>query len=576
MYIMFNCVQGWRQAGSCRILWVAMAILASGVGRSSQQDYIDRVFGSFQDVPLVLRALTGSLLGPPAPPSSTAQDRRDHSAAPATPDSTSEIPATYCVQELGCLLTGPGFRHPKRRPINLPPDPRHFINVAFNVFTRENIKGVRIPAKEMPLILKSSFDPLKRTKIIVHGYLNGRDMPYLLELASAFLYTEDVNVIYVDWTEGAIRLYNRAVANARVVGLEIAHLVTWLGRNAGLQAKDVHLIGHSLGAHVCGYAGERVPGLGRITGLDPAKPLFEQMPPEVRLDPSDALLVDAIHTDAHPLFFLGQGYGITHPVGHLDFYPNGGEYQPGCTPALVAPVKWLLSGARPSTAKDAVTDALGCNHVFAVKVFTNSIISSCPFTAFRCPSYRDYEQGRCFSCGPDGTGCASLGVHADKWRGEQTGVALYLKTFPEPYLCLFHHLLRVEFGRREDATRSLQGRLNATLAAQGGRTVTFDLTSRIMQLQSTDTSLTFMLEDHQDLSAAKEALVTWNAGWCGRACEDSVTITKVTVQNVEKSGQRRQLGRSAQEGCQRPADTATTLPNGGTVKVPLSQECQIV
>lgn len=66
------------------------------------------------------------------------------------------------------------------------------------------------------------------------------------------MHTDDVNVIYVDWTEGAIRLYNRAVANARVVGLEIAHLVTWLGRNAGLRAKDVHLIGHSLGAHVCG------------------------------------------------------------------------------------------------------------------------------------------------------------------------------------------------------------------------------------------------------------------------------------------------------------------------------------
>lgn len=54
-----------------------------------------------------------------------------------------------------------------------------------------------------------------------------------------------------------------------------------------------------------GYAGESIPGLGRITGLDPAKPLFEQMPPEVRLDPSDALLVDVIHSDAHPLFFLG-------------------------------------------------------------------------------------------------------------------------------------------------------------------------------------------------------------------------------------------------------------------------------
>lgn len=34
----------------------------------------------------------------------------------------------------------------------------------------------------------------------------------------------------------------------------------------GVHAEDVHMIGHSIGAHIAGYAGERIAKLGRITG----------------------------------------------------------------------------------------------------------------------------------------------------------------------------------------------------------------------------------------------------------------------------------------------------------------------
>ena len=117
--------------------------------------------------------------------------------------------------------------------------------------------------------------------------------------------------------------YTQATANTRVVGAEIAKLVNALIQTKGVQAKSFHLIGHSLGAHISGYAGKRITGLGQITGLDAAGPYFENTDPVVRLDSTDALFVDTIHTDGSATIMLGLG--LMQPLGHVDFYPNGGK-----------------------------------------------------------------------------------------------------------------------------------------------------------------------------------------------------------------------------------------------------------
>ena len=96
-----------------------------------------------------------------------------------------------------------------------------------------------------------------------------------------------------------------------------------------------------MSAHVARYAGERIHNLDGITALDPAKPYFEATHPSVRLDPSDALYVDVVHSDASikngALFSLGT----RQLMGDVDFYPNNDDFQPDCD---TQPLKSLLRG----------------------------------------------------------------------------------------------------------------------------------------------------------------------------------------------------------------------------------------
>lgn len=65
----------------------------------------------------------------------------------------------------------------------------------------------------------------------------------------------------------------------------------------------VHLIGHSLGAHIAGNVGRYMSlkgSLGRITGLDPAAPLYIKWSYDA-IQITDASFVDIMHTNGEGL-----------------------------------------------------------------------------------------------------------------------------------------------------------------------------------------------------------------------------------------------------------------------------------
>lgn len=65
----------------------------------------------------------------------------------------------------------------------------------------------------------------------------------------------------------------------------------------------------------------------RPTGLDPAGPLWSDN--ENRLSPIDGVYVEAIHTDGGL-----TGLGIGEAIAQVDFFPNGGISQPGCSTSV--------------------------------------------------------------------------------------------------------------------------------------------------------------------------------------------------------------------------------------------------
>lgn len=241
--------------------------------------------------------------------------------------------------------------------------------VTFFLYTQRNPEEgqeILVNAKSSNL-QNTEFVPSNPTKIVVHGYDSDMQLSYLVEVRREYLKNYDYNVIAVDWHRLATApCYPIVVQNVPHVGDCLAQLVQRL-RDAG--AEDVHVIGFSLGAHVPAFAANalRPYKMSRITGLDPAMPLFVTVNKDQKLDASDARFVDVVHTNA---FIQGK----VEMSGHADFYMNGGINQPGC---------WETR--RP----------FECDHHRSVMYFAESINSEVGFWGWQCGGFFSYLVGLC-------------------------------------------------------------------------------------------------------------------------------------------------------------------------------------
>jgi len=242
-------------------------------------------------------------------------------------------------------------------------------------------------------------DSITKVVWIIHGYHADSTAQWLHEMKNNIQVYDNRHgkaaVILVDWGEFYLNIFDLEAnyivqaQDTQYVGYGLAIIANAI-KKAFKRDIYFHCIGHSLGAHICGFGGKQLLRLShntikfnRITGLDPAGPIFckhMEDPPtnphlgppkgsqycidsKYRLSDKDADIVDVIHTDG--ISDEIHTFGTMKPLGSVDFYagesPAFGFEQPGCKE------------------QDQSIIPLACSHTRSHKYFSESIKNSTLF-----------------------------------------------------------------------------------------------------------------------------------------------------------------------------------------------------
>jgi len=267
--------------------------------------------------------------------------------------------------------------------------------IRFYLWTRKNpVLARELFVDDAQTLRASKFSSLNPTKILIHGFSQTVSAEFVVATRNAYLVAGDVNVIAVDWSHLArAPFYILAATSTELVGkFWTAQFIDFLV-NQGASLSDIHLLGYSLGAHAAGWAGSSLTTgkLPRITGFDPAFPGFEVTGERRRLSRDDADFVDVIHSNGRNKF--NKAFGIYDPLGHADFYPNGGSSQPGC-------ISWFAFHRK------------SCSHRRSIQFYVESILRKGSFLAAPCTSHVDLQLRKCGDC--KAFNCVHMGEHVTR------------------------------------------------------------------------------------------------------------------------------------------------------------------
>ncbi|CAH0602331.1 unnamed protein product [Chrysodeixis includens] len=229
----------------------------------------------------------------------------------------------------------------------------------YHLFTRRNPQVSQVLVRNnVQSVQNSNFNGRARTAVLMHGFAGSVTSGFNTVLVPAFLAAGDFNVIVLDWSAGS-SWGPRAIEAGQAAG----RFINWLNSITGSTPNLYTVVGYSVGGHGAGIIARTINGnVGYVVGCDPADRwdnqwLFRQ---------SDGLYTEVIHTNVGNI-------GIQQPLGHVDFYPNGGRNMPGCMTAM-------------------------CDHYRSYYYFGESLRTG-GFTGTRCSNVNQALSGSCNQSG---------------------------------------------------------------------------------------------------------------------------------------------------------------------------------
>lgn len=237
---------------------------------------------------------------------------------------------------------------------------------------------------------------------IIHGFSESSYRNWIKRLSQAILAREDGHniVLVVDyWDFHRIEYYWMGY-NAFFVSKQIVDVIDKLVIHNNLQLSRTHLIGFSLGGRMCGMVAAQLKTgkVGKITALDPTFPLVDSEDKFGALDFSDAEMVVVLRTSLIAYY---------SPLGHVDFFVNGGYVQPGCD-------AWWF----PHLVQQL------CSHYRVVVLAIEAEVDAGrAFPSCICPDYISFRNGSC-TCQPT--------THFDLTTFNSPGGQFYFITNADP------------------------------------------------------------------------------------------------------------------------------------------------